>query len=283
MRRPTMIIIHLIYLTILISLYYLPLVTPIQYAYNIARACFSRSTSTAAAAATIQIQSTQLSLDVMIYGVCGRQSRKTLLKIHENMEILRSAGNCPTNHGNDKGIQEIFIYENRLQSLLDTVLARTVNEIICHVANNDNEQGSMSPQPSFDRQYATWVAAGLVVLMILLFAAPLSLLCIVSICTLNWIQWRYKHRRSTRSKSFRWWQLIELLSNVTAGLVIFATFLYVALTWQECRSSKASYGSGYIIMLLASIFMSIRLSGLLIEEMLAATRCSRKFSTMRGK
>jgi len=115
----------------------------------------------------------------MIYGVCGRQSRKTLLKIHENMEILRSAGNRPTNHGNDKGIQEIFIYEIRLQSLLDTVLARKVNEIICCVANNDDEQGSMSPQPSFDRQYATWVAAGLVVLMILLFAAPLSLLCIV--------------------------------------------------------------------------------------------------------
>ena len=278
-----MIIIHLTYLVILLSVYYLPLVT-IQYNMH---TIMPEHASVGVPARQrprqpIQIQSTQLALDVMIYGVCGRQSRKTLLKIHENMEILRSAGNRPTNHGNDKGIQEIFIYENRLQSLLDTVLARTVNEIICHVANNDNEQGSMSPQPSFDRQYATWVAAGLVVLMILLFAAPLSLFCIVLICTLNWIEWRYKHRRSTRSKS-RWWLVIELLSNVNTGLVLFATFLYVALTWQECRSSKASYGSGYIIMLLASIFMSIRLSGLLIEDMLAATRCSRKFSTMRGK
>jgi len=226
----------------------------------------------------IQIQSTELSLDVMIYGVCGRQSRKTLLNIHENMEILRNAGNRP-NYDND---EVVIIYDNRLESLLDTVLARRVNEIICHVANNDDEKGSMSPQPSFDRQYATWVAAGLVVLMILLFAAPLSLLCIVLICTLNLVAWRYKHRRSTKCKS-RWWQLIELLSNVTAGLVIFATFLYVALTWQECQSSKALYGSGYIIMLLASVFISVRLSGLLIEEMLAATRCSKKFSTMRRK
>ena len=261
-----MIIIHLIYLTILISLYYLPLVT-IQYNMHTK---LPEHASVGVPARQrprqpIQIQSTQLSLDVMIYGVCGRQSRKTLLKIHENMEILRSAGNRPTNHGNDKGIQEIFIYENRLQSLLDTVLARKVNEIICCVANNDDEQGSMSPQPSFDRQYATWVAAGLVVLMILLFAAPLSLFCIVLICTLNWIEWRYKHRRSTRSKS-RWWLVIELLSNVNARLVLFATFLYVALTWQECRSSKASYGSGYIIMLLASAFISIRLSGLLMRR-----------------
>jgi hypothetical protein len=57
-------------------------------------------------------------LEVMIYGVCGRQSRKTLLKIHDNMEILRNAGNRPTHHGNDKGIQEVA-YDNRLQSLLE--------------------------------------------------------------------------------------------------------------------------------------------------------------------
>jgi hypothetical protein len=235
----------------------------------------------------IQIQSSHLSLDVMIYGVCGRQSSKTLLKIHENMEILRNAGNRPTNHGNDKGIQEVaIIYDNRLQSLLEMKLVMKVNEVICNFVNNDDEQGSISSEPSFDRQYATWVAAGLVVLMILLFAgAPLSLFCIVSICTLNWIEWRNnKHHRSTRSKSC-WWQLIELLSNVNAGVVLFAPFLYVALTWQECQSSKAFYGSGYIIMLLASIFMSIRLSGFSIDEMLllAAARCRRRVLTMRGK
>jgi hypothetical protein len=54
----------------------------------------------------------------MINGVCGRQSRKTSLKIHENMEILQNAGNCPTNHGNDEGIQEVA-YNNHLQSLLE--------------------------------------------------------------------------------------------------------------------------------------------------------------------
>jgi hypothetical protein len=198
------------------------------------------------------------------------------------MEILRNAGNRPTNHGNDKGIQEVaIIYDNRLQSLLDTKLVRKVNEVICNFVDNDNEQGSTSFQPSFDRQYATWVAAGLVVMMILLFAgAPLSLFCIVSICTLNWIAWSH----ITRSKS-HWWQLIELLSHLNAGVVLFTTFLYVALTWQECHSSKAFYGSGYIIMLLASIFMSIRLSGFSIDEMLllAAARCRRRVLTMRGK
>jgi hypothetical protein len=57
----------------------------------------------------IQIDISQLSLDVMIYGVCGRQSRKILLKIHENMEILRkNAGHCPTNHGNDKPLEGYY-------------------------------------------------------------------------------------------------------------------------------------------------------------------------------
>jgi hypothetical protein len=169
------------------------------------------------------------------------------------MEILQNAGNRPTYSGYDKWIQEVaIIYDNRLQSLLETKLVRKVNTVVCNFVNNDDEQGSTSSQPSFDRQYATWVAAGWVVMMILLFAgAPLSLFCIVSICILNLVAWRYKHRRSTRSKSC-WWQLIELLSNVNAWLVIFTTFLYVALTWQECQSSKAFYGSGYIIMLLAS-------------------------------
>jgi hypothetical protein len=115
----------------------------------------------------IQIQSSQLSLDVMIYGVCGRQSRKTLLKIHDNLEILQNAGNCPTNHGNDKEIQEMAItYDNHLQSLLEMKLVRKVNIVTFNLVNNDDEQGSTSPQPSFDCQYATWVAAGWVVMMI---------------------------------------------------------------------------------------------------------------------
>jgi hypothetical protein len=281
-----MIIIHLIYVAMLISVYYLPLVT-IQYNMHtiLPEHAYVGAPTRQRPKQPIQIQSTQLSLEVMIYGVCGRQSSKTLLKIHENMEILRNAGNLPTNNDYDKGIQEVA-YDNRLQSLLEMKLVRKVNEVICNFVNNDNEQGSTSFQPSFDRQYATWVAAGLVVMMILLFAgAPLSIFCIVTICTLNWIEWRYnKHRRSTRSKS-RWWLLIELLSNVNAGVVLFATFLYVALTWQECQSSKASYGSGYMIMLLASIFMSIRLSGFSIDEMLllAATRCRRKVFNHEGK
>jgi hypothetical protein len=105
------------------------------------------------------------------------------------MEILRNAGNRPTYCGNDKGIQEVaIIYDNRLQSLLETKLVRKVNIVVCNFVNNDDEQGSTSSQPSFDRQCATWVAAGWVVMMILLFAgAPLSLFCIVSICTLIWI------------------------------------------------------------------------------------------------
>jgi hypothetical protein len=193
-----MIIIHLIYLAILISVYYLPLVT-IQYNMH---TILPEHASVGVPARQrprqpIQVQSTQLSLDVMIYGVCWRQSRKTLLKIHENMEILRNAGNRP-DYDND---EVVIIYDNRLESLLDTVLARKVNEVICHVANNDNDHlVTLHPQQSFDRQYGTWVTAGLVVFMMLLFL-PLSFLCIVSICTLNWIKWRYKHCHSTKCKS----------------------------------------------------------------------------------
>ena len=104
-----MIIIHLIYVAILISVFYLPLVT-IQY--NMHTILPEHALVGAPARLPkrpIQIQSSHLSLEVMIYGVCGRQSRKTLLKIHDNLEKLRNAGNRPTNHGNDKGIQEVAI------------------------------------------------------------------------------------------------------------------------------------------------------------------------------
>jgi hypothetical protein len=86
-----MIIIHLIYLAILISVYYLPFVT-IQYNMHtiLPEHALVGVPARQRPRQPTQIQSTELSLDVMIYGVCGRQSRKTLLKIHENMEILRN-------------------------------------------------------------------------------------------------------------------------------------------------------------------------------------------------
>ena len=51
---------------------------PIQYAYNSAQVCFS-----GAPARQCQSNQLKLSLEVVINGACGRQSRKTLLKIHK--------------------------------------------------------------------------------------------------------------------------------------------------------------------------------------------------------
>jgi len=48
--------------------------------------------------------------------------------------------------------------------------------------------------------------------------------------------------------------------------MIFASFLYVALTWQERTRSNASFGSGYVIMSIASILIGARLTGIFFRE-----------------
>ena len=138
----------------------------------------------------IQVQSTQLSLDVMILGVCGRQSRKTFLKIHENMEILRNAGNRP-NYDND---EVVIIYNNHLQSLLDTVLARRVNEVICNIVDNDNDQFSNIASTTFLRSSVRNMGRrgiGCVYDVIISSSTLFPLHCFN--LYLYWIEWRYKH------------------------------------------------------------------------------------------
>ena len=103
-----------------------------------------------------------LFLDIQLYGVCGRQSRKTLQQISLYMETLRNAVNRPEKLGGD----------DRLQQIMDTKPTR-INAFIC------GDEGVAHA----DRQYSTWVAAGLIVTVILMPAGVLSLLGI-AICAL---------------------------------------------------------------------------------------------------
>jgi hypothetical protein len=76
----------------------------------------------------------------------------------------------------------------------------------------------------------------------IIICSSTSLFCIVSICTLNLVAWRCnKYRRSTRSKS-HWWQLIELLSNETPGLLLHSKLLQVAAKQEEeVKKSKNGF------------------------------------------
>jgi len=71
------IIIPIIYLLVLIAAYYLPYATINYGMHTIALEDIHRS--------PVPIRTTMISLDIQLYGVCGRQSRKTLHQISQNM------------------------------------------------------------------------------------------------------------------------------------------------------------------------------------------------------
>jgi hypothetical protein len=153
------IIIPIIYHLVLIAAYYLPFATINYGMHTIAPEDILRS--------PVPIRTTRLKLDVQLYGVCGRQSRETLEQISQYMETLRNAGNRP-----EKQADDIVTYDNPLQQILGTKLT-TINAFLC------GEEGVAHA----DRQYSTWVAAGLIVTVILMPAGVLSLLGI-AICAL---------------------------------------------------------------------------------------------------
>ena len=179
-----------------------------------------------------------IQLDVMIYGVCTRQSKEKLQQIRTKKKILLDAGNT-----SDEISAET--YSNRLQMILKTKLTR-INNFICgdnvHMNNND-------------QQYATFVAAGLVSLLFLILAECLSLFAI-AVHTLTIIQWALK-KESINCISFKEHWSVDLLVKSSSSLVIFASFVYMTLSWNERRSSYAAFGSGYIIMLVTGVVASV--------------------------
>ena len=231
------IIIPIIYLLVLIAAYYLPYATINYGMHTIAPEDIHRS--------PVPIRTTMISLDILLYGVCGRQSRKTLQQINQNMQTLLNAGNRPLSKQEKQGDDEMT-YDNRLQQILNTKLTR-INAFIC------GDEGVAHA----DRQYSTWVAAGLIVTVILMPAGVLSLLGI-AICALAIAR---RHDRCEPS-----WVVVNMLSNVISWLMIFASLLYVALTWQERTRSNASFGSGYVIMSIASVLIGARLTGIFSRE-----------------
>ena len=179
-----------------------------------------------------------IQLDVMIYGVCTRQSKEKLQQIRTKKKILLDAGNT-----SDEISAET--YSNRLQMILKTKLTR-INNFICgdnvHMNNND-------------QQYATFVAAGLVSLLFLILAECLSLFAI-AVHTLTIIQWAQK-KESINCISFKEHLSVDLLVKTSSWLVLLATFVYMTLSWNERRSSYAAFGSGYITMLVTGVVTSV--------------------------
>ena len=106
-----------------------------------------------------------------------------------------------------------------------------------------------------DQQYATFVAAGLVSLLFLILAECLSLFAI-AVHTLTIIQWAQK-KESNNSIRFKEHWSVELLVNASSSLVIFASVVYMTLSWNERRSSYTAFGSGYIIMLVTGVVTSV--------------------------
>ncbi len=224
------IIVPITYLLVLLAAYCLPFAIIYYSMHTISPGDILRS--------PVPIHTTRIRLNVMLYGVCGRQNGEALRQISQNMETLRNAGNRPQAPGSDDAV-----YDNRLQLILDTKLTR-VNAYLC------GDGGVVHA----DRQYSTWVAAGLAVTLILMMAGALSLLCIAIICALDIARRRHDDDRRGAGRC------VWLLSDAISWLVIFASLLYVSLTYQERGRSHASFGSGCVFMSIASVLIGARLA-----------------------
>ena len=179
-----------------------------------------------------------IQLDVMVYGICARQSKESLQQIQTKKKLLLDAGNT-----SDEISAETYEYSNYLQLILKTKLTR-VNNFIC----GDNVR------MKHDQQIATFVAAGLVSLLVLILAEFLSL-STIAVHTITIIQWAQKKESNNGPFEAHW--SVELLAKSSSWLVLFSSFLYMALSWNARSSSYASLGSGYIIMLVTSVVTSV--------------------------
>ena len=168
----------------------------------------------------VPVYTTQIPLDVRLYGVCGQTDK--LEQIQRNKEFLLEAGN----HGTS---QKPRGYTNRLQYLLDTKLRKLA--VCAGEANRLSE----------DLQIATWVAAGLLVSVLLILAGSLSLSALaIHAATV-------KSRAGDAPDRYRASSAVEVLSESVSWVSLLATFVFTAFTWNERRSSNSSYGPGYFL------------------------------------
>eukprot|EP00581_Thalassiosira_minuscula_P003339 CAMPEP_0183739888 /NCGR_PEP_ID=MMETSP0737-20130205/58290_1 /TAXON_ID=385413 /ORGANISM="Thalassiosira miniscula, Strain CCMP1093" /LENGTH=249 /DNA_ID=CAMNT_0025974805 /DNA_START=459 /DNA_END=1208 /DNA_ORIENTATION=+ len=202
----------------------------------------------------IQIETERIPLDVMLYGFCGQTGK--VEHIRQKRQMLMAAGNSPPPEyqRRKEADHDQIIYNNRLHTILGTGLLR-INHYFCV----DGDHGM-----STDLQLATWVAAGIIVLLLFIIAAILSVLCIAGHAMIV-IQRANRGSNDERNR-FQTSCFVELLSDAIAWIVIMASLLYVALTWNERRGSHATLGSGCIVMLAISFAMFCGSIGLVSWE-----------------
>jgi len=173
-----------------------------------------------------QVETEEIQLEVMAYGVCKRQSSEQLQKIHDNNLALERAGNFV-------GVEDERIYHNRLQLILATDLLNVAN-FLC---------GS---DIFIDPQTNTWTAASWVVTLLMLPAGILSLLSIAThVSTITYSQSYDRFRPNCA---------VTLFSNASTTMISMASLLYISLTGHE-RTSMAQFGSGFIIILTVTVLI----------------------------
>ena len=181
----------------------------------------------------IPITTEHIPINIFIYGVCHQENK--LQHILKNRITLLNAGNYVSK-------EEKVVHRNRLQMILDTNLT-AINNFLCR-----DEEG---PRLNTNPQVATWVAAGLVVLLLLTIAGILSLLCAAAHVLAIWQARDDPNWHKLNS-------VVRILSDSISWIVLFASILYVAFTWGE-RGSQNRLGPGCISMIICAIIVHVDL------------------------
>ena len=182
---------------------------------------------------SLEVLTETIALDVWLFGVCNRHSSEQIQRIHENKSRLADSGNY------NPHLDDEMIYTNRLQLILATRLTE-IDNLFC------------GEDVQLDPQYTTFVAAGLVTIILLALAVSLLLLCI----TIHTVT-RIKRTRSKPSSQYEMHWAVKLLYEASVWIVTFALLLYFAFTYAVRRGPNASVGSGFIILMITTIFIHI--------------------------
>ena len=185
----------------------------------------------------IPVNTETISIPVYLYGLCGVS--QTLEQIKDNRKILAEAGNHKETANVDERIR------NRLHYIPRTGLIQ-IDRNIC------GEEDPMSN----DFQLATYKGAGLVIIVLLIFASALSVLCIAihSITVL----WRVRIEIKDEMNLYTASAAVDVLSEAIAWISFFASLIYTCFTWTERKGSGSTYSVGYYVFGVVSMAMFFR-------------------------
>mmetsp|Transcript_25497 Transcript_25497/g.41440 ORF Transcript_25497/g.41440 Transcript_25497/m.41440 type:complete len:276 (-) Transcript_25497:393-1220(-) len=187
---------------------------------------------------SIEVGTEELPLDLHLFrclgGICGEPKMMVNAKM---IDILNAGNSAKTSPAPIEEENSIIVMLNSLSQVLATIFG-----------DDDNMRDKL--------QIRVFAYAGVIVILLLLIASTLALISFVILVV------SHLCKQSTAPQN-----VVAFLRETISSLLLCATVVYPAATWNQLRSSGSSLGSGYIVMVMLTVMIH---SGSLIPKGLRA-------------